>query len=157
MEQVQKLLAIFTRITTLSVLGTAIFISIFWKGVSLSVAILWQILFVSLLCSVSALPLLKEAKTKKQLIIRNVVTYLYVNLVVMSCGYIFGWYLWEQLPMVLGMLLLILFVTLAVSFIPYHKEKELADKMTEKLARRRSNHSSNSEKPAERQSNTSSN
>jgi hypothetical protein len=143
MEQGQKLLAVFTRITTLSTLGTAIFISIFWKGASLSVAILWQILFVSLLCSVSALPYLREAKTKKQLLIRNILSYLYVNLVVMGCGYMFGWYLWEQIPMVLGMLLTILLITLAVSFIPYHKDKKLADKMTEKLARRRSNTSSN--------------
>jgi hypothetical protein len=143
MEQFQKLLAVFTRITTLSMLGTAIFISIFWKGVSLSVDILWQILSVSLLCSLSYLLWFKDAKTKKQILFRNILTYLYVNVVVMGCGYVFGWYLWEQLPMVLGMLLLILSITLAVSFIPYHKDKELAEKMTEKLAGRRSNTSSN--------------
>jgi hypothetical protein len=143
MEQFQKLLAIFTRITTLSVMGTAVFISIFWEGASLSVAILWQILAVSLLCSLAALLWIKEVKTKKQLLFRNIISYLYVNVVVMGCGFAFGWYLWEQLPMVLGMLLLILLITLAVSIIPYYKDKELADKMTEKLSERQSNTSSN--------------
>jgi hypothetical protein len=142
MELYQKLLSIFTRITTLTVLGSAIFISIFWKEATLSVAILWQILAVSLLCSLAALLWIKEVKTKKQLLFRNVISYLYVNLVVMGCGFTFGWYLWEQLPMVLGMLLTILLITVAVSFIPYHKDKELADKMTEKLSERQSNTSS---------------
>jgi hypothetical protein len=137
MELLKEMFTVFTRIATLTLIGSATFISIFWENAELSVIILWEILAVSVLCSLVTLLWRKEAKTKRQLLMRSIISYLYVNVVVMGCGYLFEWYYWEQIPMVLGMLLLILLITLAVSFIPYHKDKNLADKMNEKLQQRK--------------------
>ena len=51
MRILKELMFTFSAITTCTVIGAAVFISIFWKNSELSKAILWQIIICSLLCT----------------------------------------------------------------------------------------------------------
>lgn len=119
---------------------TATYISVFFDdGFRYGVELLWQILTVSFVCSLSeiifAMPDGKEM-SKIQWIIRWVLCYIYVNIVVLSCGLRFGWFAPESLPMVIGMLVCIAAVFLFVYAVVYFKDVKTADQMNQKLLER---------------------
>lgn len=108
-------------------------------GIQFGVEILWQILTVSFLCSLSeiifATPDGKEM-SKTQWIVRWILCYIYVNVVVLGCGFYFGWYLPESMPMVVGMLVCIAAVFAFVYGVTYYMDVRTADQMNQKLLER---------------------
>lgn len=119
---------------------TATYISVFFDGgYRYGVELLWQILLVSFVCSLSELFFgMPEGKefTKKQWIVRWVMCYIYVNIVVLGCGFHFGWFAPESIPMVIGMLVCIAAVYLFVYVMVYFKDVKMADQMNQKLLER---------------------
>lgn len=119
---------------------TATYISVFFDGgYRYGVELLWQILLVSFVCSLSELFFgMPEGKefTKKQWIVRWVLCYIYVNIVVLGCGFHFGWFAPESIPMVIGMLVCIAAVYLFVYVMVYFKDVKMADQMNQKLLER---------------------
>ncbi len=118
----------------------AIYISVLGgNDVSFGVEMLWQILIVSFIGSLSELFFVKPEEkefTKKSLIIRMILCYIYVNIVVLGCGFSFGWFLPESVPMVVGMLICIAAVYLFVFVVVYYRDMKMAVQMNQKLMER---------------------
>ena len=90
---IQNFLAVYMRVVTLVVFVSAVYIVVFcgWKT-ELNVTILWEILGVSFLTSlgsVIAFPVSDSEKeiSKQAMLIRNLLYFLFVNMVVLGCGF----------------------------------------------------------------------
>lgn len=153
MGKIKEFVYAFTHITTLVVLATAIYIAVFWGKIEVESYILWQILGVSFICSLVALFKEKEDASKKQTILLLILRYLYVNIVVLTSGFLFEWFYFDNVFMVIGMLIMIAVVYLVISVWIYYKEKATADKMTvmltEKLQERQKEPTAELEKQSE--------
>lgn len=132
-KKIKSLFFCFAFVTTFVVFVTAAYISIFWGSVSLGVEILWQILFVSFLCSLGILIYPEREVSTRLSILITVLHYIEVNTVVMSCGIWFGWFYADNLPMVFGMLFIIALVFVLVSVIMWNRNKQIAARMNERL------------------------
>lgn len=133
-------LEIFVRITTGIVFVAAVFITIFWgKDCELGVKILFQILIVGAICSLGSLILPdwdgKEV-SKKALIIRKIVYYIFVNVVVLGCGFYFEWFYFSRWEMVAGMEAAIAAVFFVVTMCCYWSDTKTAEKMNKRLMER---------------------
>ncbi len=139
MNKIKEILNTFAYVTTAVVFGTAVFINIFWKNTELSVTILWEILFVSLLCSFGNLFYYcknsesKETLTKQQLVIRMVLHYFYINVIVIGSGLVFDWFYWYRIDMMGAMVVIILVIFVSIWFINLQRDKKLAIQLNERL------------------------
>lgn len=134
MKKLKDLLFAFVCITTGVTFVTAVYITVFWPQARLEVDILWQILFVSFLCSVGIcmFPEHQEAN-KKRTIILYFLSYLEINVIVLGCGFWFEWFNADNIWMVVGMEVAIAFVFLLVSAALWNWNKRLAVEMNGKL------------------------
>lgn len=114
MRVLKELMFTFSAITTCTVIGAAIYISIFWKNPELSSAILWQIIVCSLLCTLGNLLFRKEPKSRRLYYGIVFLHYLYINTVVLLSGLYFEWFYLNNIQMVLSMLLMIACIFLIV-------------------------------------------
>lgn len=135
LKKIKTLFFCFACVTTFVVLVTAVYISIFWKQASLGVEILWQILFVSFLCSLGILIYPQREVRARTAIVITLLHYAQVNAVVLGCGLWFGWFYADNVPMVLGMLFIIAVVFVLVSVVMWTRDKRIARQMNERLKR----------------------
>lgn len=139
---IQNFLTIYMRVVTLVVFVSAVYIVIFWgRKAELDVTILWEILGVSFftsLGSIFAFPVSDSEKeiSKKAMLIRNLFYFLFVNVVVLGCGFWFDWFYLSDWRMITGMEGSILFVYFSVVAISYYMESRVADRMNRKLKER---------------------
>ncbi len=136
-KRLRGVLSLFTKITTLVVIVTAIYIMIFWgEGTVLGVKILWQIIFVSGICALGFLILPDSEQkevSKASMLLRYIALFIYVNIVVMGSGIYFEWFYISNWKMILGMLACIVIVFVIISSVSYFVDNKLAEKMNEKL------------------------
>lgn len=134
MERIKGAWNTFVCVTTLVVLASAVYITVFWKGAMLRVDILWQILGTSLVCSLGMLAINPDgSSSRKRMLVSNILYYLYVNGVVLCAGFVFEWFYISSLPMMAGMLTLIAVVFICVKMIFYLRDRALAAKMMARL------------------------
>jgi len=102
--------------------------------VELDVSLLWQIMFVSFLCSLGTLmyPEKRIDGRKRRLLV--FLHYVEVNAVVLGFGIYFHWFSIQYLPHVIGMLVIINIVFLCVSMVEWRRAKEMAELMNRRLA-----------------------
>lgn len=134
MKKLRDMLFIFVCVTTCVLLVTALYITVFWSHVTLGVEILWQILFVSFLCSAANAFFLEREASGTLLVVFHVLRYVMTNGIVLGCGFWFGWFYADNLPMVLAMVLSIAVVFVIVSVIAWKRGKQQAALMNERLA-----------------------
>ena len=134
------LFEIFSRIVTGVTFVTAVYIVIFWgDDTNLSVAILWQILLVSALCSLGTLLLYNyEEKniSKKSMFLRTCIAFAYVNVIVLASGWYFQWFSFQNWEMVAGMEVCIIGVFLSITIISMLTAQKTADAMNARLKER---------------------
>lgn len=133
MARVKVLFDVFTKVTTCVVLGVAIYCQIFFPGGRFDINMLWQLLLVSFLTSAGTLMYTDEIK-KNSMKLRCILHYLMVNVIVVCCGIWFQWFHVDNLPQVIGMLILIAAVFLTVSAVSWKKVSKEADLMNRRLA-----------------------
>ncbi|MDE6662817.1 MAG: DUF3021 family protein [Lachnospiraceae bacterium] len=133
MKKLENLLFTFVCVTSCVVFATAVYITIFWPQAKFGVEIIWQILSVSFLTSLGVCFYPKKEVSSKVALVRNILYYIYVNVVVLGCGIWFGWFYADNLPMVLGMLILIALVFILVSIAIWNRAKRMAILMNERL------------------------
>ena len=130
----------FMIITVLVLFVSASYISIFYGlDVHVTVKLLWQILFVSFLASLSHIFFRTEqgrTLSKNAYYIRWLLCYIYVNAAVLSFGWMFEWFDISSLPMVVGMLIAILFVFLAVATFVLWMDTKTSEEINRKLQER---------------------
>ncbi|MBA4687822.1 DUF3021 family protein [Candidatus Galacturonibacter soehngenii] len=139
MGKIKSIINTFSYITTCVIIGTAIYIKVFWQNTQLTVDILWQILSVSLLCSLGNVLYfdnhkeLDEKSLKKRFLIRIIVHYLYINCIVIGFGLIYEWFYLDRIDMMVSIFIMILFIFILIWFTNFLRDKELAEQLNEKL------------------------
>ncbi len=132
-ERIKVVLTTFCYVTTCVVCGTVIFINIFFENPDIGPEILWQILFVSFLCSVGTCIYPDREMSGRELAVRIGIHYLIVNVVVLGCGRRYQWFHAGNPAMVIGMLLTIAAIFGIVSCVMWHQTKQETKKLNEKL------------------------
>lgn len=139
MAQKRSILNTFAYITTGVVFGAAVFISIFEGNSTISVDILWEILGISFLSSMGNFIYYSNNEerystwTKRQLMIRTILHYLYINAIVLGSGLAFHWFYWYRIDMMAVMIAIILVVFALIWSINFFHDKKLAIQLNEKL------------------------
>lgn len=133
MRRLKELAAIFTRVTTGIVIASTIFIGIFFGFDLVTGNILWQVLACALICTLGSLIYPSKELSKNVMAILTVIYYIYINIIVLGCGLLFGWFNIRRLGMVIMMLILIALVFIVVWGISIYKSKRLADEMNRRL------------------------
>lgn len=119
----------FVYVVTMVVFASAVCITVFWGDSTL----LWEILFVSFLCSLGTLIYPEKPVSKKAIWLLRILHYVLVNVVVLGCGIWFEWFYADNLLMVLGMLLSIAVIFVLVSLIVWKRAAHTAELMNERL------------------------
>lgn len=140
MKRLESMLVLFEKITVGIVFVTAIYIPVFygWDD-EIYADILWQILFLSAVCALGSiiLPLEGEKElSRKALLIRIILYYIYVNAVVLGLGFLYRWFTFRNGLQVLGMELAIAFVFGMIWLIVYWSQCQEAKRMNQKLKER---------------------
>lgn len=134
LKRLKDVCYVFACVTTCVTFVTAVYIKVFWaQQVSLDKDILWQILFVSFLCSLGILIYPEREVSGRATVLLYILHYIEVNIVVLGCGIWFQWFLPNDLPMVLGMVILIALVFILVSVITWNRNRKMADLMNRRL------------------------
>jgi len=140
MKRLKSMAEFFEKITTGILFVTAIYIPAFYGwDEALHVKILWQILLLSVVCTLGSIimPLGEEKEvSRNSMLIRHSLYYIYINVVVLALGYLFGWFSFQNAGQVFGMLLAIAFVYIAVALVCYWIQLREAEKINRKLKER---------------------
>lgn len=139
-KHLQQMVDMFFKITTGIIFVAAAYVTVFWgtEG-NINFGILWQILGVSALCSLGTLFLICDGGreiSKSAMLIRTIMDFLWVNIIVLFCGFQFEWYDSDNWKMIMGMETCIIVVFLLVTLANYFSEYRTAEKMNEKLKER---------------------
>lgn len=140
MKRLEAMAAIFVKVAAGILFVTAVYIPVFYGwDLELHADILWQILFLSAVCTLGSiiLPLEGEREvSRKTMFIRIVGYYIYINAAVLGFGFLFGWFVFRNGPQVLGMEVAIAFVYIVVYIVSYWFQSREAKRMNEKLKER---------------------
>ena len=140
-EKLKMLMDIFGKVTFGVLIAAAVFISVFGGfDAQISVKILWQILAVSAVCSVPVLMFDSSKElSKKGMFARQLLYFIFVNIVVLGLGKLFEWFSFQNFSMVLFMEVLIIAVYAVVNIICYLSDRADAQSMNEKLLEMKKN------------------
>ena len=112
--KIKNLINVFSKITICVLVASAAYITAFWGwNAQISVQILWQILVVSAVCSIPILMYPRDGEkelSKKGMIVRQILYFIYVNIAVLGLGRLFGWFYFTNMKMLAFMEALIVFV-----------------------------------------------
>lgn len=140
LECLKWVLHYFPVITVVVMIVSAGYVTFFWGAdENVSIALLWQILLVSLICSGSPLFFCQRKPKemgKGEFWFRWVLCYIYVNVVVLGFGIGFKWFEPSKLPMVIGMLLAIAIAFVIIAGFVFLVDMKTADAMNQKLKER---------------------
>ena len=140
-EKMKLLLDIFGKITAGVLMAAAANITIFWgTEAKISAMILWQVLIVSAVCSVPVLLFAADngkELSKRGMFVRQLLYFLFVNVVVLGLGSLFDWFEFRNVSMVLVMEAMIIAVYALVNVVSYLSDRAAAQNMNEKLQERR--------------------
>jgi len=132
-KKLKTLLFTFACVTTCVVFVTAVYTAVFWPRASFGSGILWQILFVSLLCSLGIYIYPEREVSKRAALLLHFGHYLVVNVVVLGCGIWFEWFYADNFWMVSGMVAAIALVFFLVSAVLWKRDRQMAVLMNERL------------------------
>lgn len=133
-KRMVELLLTFCMITTGSVFVCAVYNKIFWPyDSSLDEDILWQLLALAFLCSMGNFLHPYKEISRRRVMAEKILHYLYINAVVLGCGYGFGWIDKDNVSMLLVMLLGILLVFVVVSFVVWRLHARESENLNWKL------------------------
>lgn len=136
MERLRFVVKLFTMITSGVLLSSAVYITLFWgTQTDISIMVLWQILGSSALCSLCGFCYTfgKKEPSKREMLIRNIISFAYVNAVVLGCAFGFEWIRDKDPRMIAVMELSIIIVFAGVYSANYISDCREADKMNRKL------------------------
>ena len=126
-KRLYAMMSLYAKITTGILFVAAVYISV-------------QILGLAGACTLGSLLLPADGEqevSKKSMLARIVGYYVYVNVIVLLCGFLFGWFSFGNWKQVLGMVMAIAFVYLAVGVLSSWLEYREAERMNRKLEGRK--------------------
>lgn len=123
---------VFTKVVTCVTFGVAIYCMIFFPQVRFGVEMFWQMLLVSFLTSAGTL-LYTDDIRQKNMKIMCVIHYVIVNIIVIGCGLWFEWFYIDNLPQMVGIVVMVALVFLTVAAVSWKKALLMADLMNQRL------------------------
>lgn len=140
MEFFKRFLDYFSRIVTLILCFSSLYILFFWGADALiNISYIWGVLALSAFCTFASLifPLAarKGEISKLKMIFLQVVFFLVINVAVFITGFLCKWFSFEYKIMLIGMELVIIVVFILVNVISYIADSKTAKKMNERLTR----------------------
>lgn len=115
-------------------IAVAVFISVFYPGASLSVALLWQILACSIICALGNIMWWTDKQlSRMEILIRIFLHYLYINVVVFGSALVFDWINYDSIAMVISMFFMILVIFIVVFLESRYHDKKMSDLMNKRL------------------------
>ena len=140
-EKMKLLLDIFGKITAGVLMAAAAYITIFLgTEAKISAMILWQVLIVSAVCSVPILLFAADngkELSKRGMFVRQLLYFLFVNVVVLGLGRRFEWVELRNLGLVAVMEALLIAVYALVNLVRSLSERSVAQDMNERLRKMR--------------------
>lgn len=129
-----ELLLTFCMVTTGSVFVCAVYNKIFWPhDAFLHADILWQLLALALMCSLGNFIHPYREVSSRRVMVDKGLHYLYINAVVLGCGYGFGWMDKGNALMLIVMMFGILLVFAVVSFVIWRLHARESENLNRKL------------------------
>lgn len=138
MDTLRLIAKLFVIISSCVLLTAAAYITFFWGiDTTVSIKVLWQILGSSALCSLCGLFYAsgKKEPSKKSMLIRNILSFLYVNTVVLTCAFAFEWIRNREPLMITVMEISIIAVFATVYLTNYFSDRREAERMNRILSR----------------------
>ena len=138
-ECIKMVMHYFTIITVTIMVVAASYVTVFWgTHANVEITLLWQILFVALLCSFSCLFFGTRQKglSRKQFWLRWGICFVYVNIVVLGFGVSFDWFEPSSLPMLIGMMVAIVVAFGMIATIIFLMDLKTTDEINQKLRER---------------------
>lgn len=133
-KRIVELLLTFCMVTTGSVFVCAVYNKIFWPhDTLLSADILWQLLALAFMCSLGNFIHPYREISRRWALAGMGMHYLYINAVVLGCGYGFGWMDKGNALMLIVMVLGILFVFVVVFFVICRLHTKESENLNRKL------------------------
>lgn len=125
------------KITIGVLFSSASFITLCWgREADLQIELLWQIIFVSLMCSLGILVDPTDGKrevSKIGMITRHIIYFVYVNACVLGFGSVFEWFMFSDWKMVVLMEILIVIVFALITLVSYLNDAKTAQNMNNRL------------------------
>lgn len=133
-EYIKNTLYAFCLVNTGSMLGAALFISIFYSREIKYDNILWRIASISLIIAIINTALFSKDKlSKKEFMLRTILHYILVNIVVIGSAYIFEW-INNSMSQIISLIIIILAVYVFVFLLTYQSDKQAAEKLNERIS-----------------------
>lgn len=133
-KRIVELLLTFCMVTTGSLCVCAVYVNIFWPhDTFLKVDILWQLLALAFMCSLGNFLHPYREISRRRMAVNKCLHYLYINVVVVGCGYRFEWIEKENFFMPVVMILGILLVFSVVSFVVWRLHARESENLNQKL------------------------
>lgn len=134
MEFLKKTLITFVLTVAGITISAALFISIFARHWEFSIQLLWQIIAMSAVCSLGNLIFYSKWEiSKRQMKIRLVCHYLYINVIVFGGAILMRWLNPAHILQILVMLLLSLSVYVGITTANFKREKKTAEEFNTRL------------------------
>ena len=133
-KRMVELLLTFCMVTTGSVFVCAAYNNIFWpQGTLLDSNILWQLLAMAFVCSLGNFIHPYREISRRRATFNKGLHYVYINVVVLGCGYGFGWMDIENICMFAAMVMGILIVFAIVYFVIWRLHKRDSENLNRML------------------------
>ena len=136
-NKIKVLIDLYAKITLGVLFAAAFYISVLWGfNAQISVRILWQIPIVSAVCTVPILMFPTDGErelSKKGMLIRRIIYFVFVNCSVLGLGWLFGWFIIEKPETVALMECMIIVVYVIVNAVCYINDNAAARNMNRKL------------------------
>jgi hypothetical protein len=136
MDYIKKTVLTFGLILAGTTISTTLFITLFVPGWEFTIFLLWQIIIVSGVCSLGNLIYYSRGElSKRQMRIRIVLHYLYINAIVLGGAFLWQWIKPGSAVQLLVMLLLIAMVYAVITAWSFKMEEKTARDFNEQLRR----------------------
>ncbi len=134
MEYIKSILKTFVYVLAGITVCTAIFISVFIKDTKFPILLLWQMIGMAAICSTGNLIYYTKAiLSKRQMKIRIVCHYFFINLVVFTGAIFWDWITPGMIPQFVVMLLQTAIVYTAVMMVNFHQQVKDAESFNRRL------------------------
>ena len=134
MQYCKAVLKTFFYVLSGSILSTTVFITIFFPDLLFSIKLIWEVIAMSVLTSLGPILFIsKHEITKKQMKIRQIIHYIYINIIVVGNALLCGWIEIGEIIQVGTLLLMIASVFFGVNAAMFKQEKKTAESMNERL------------------------
>lgn len=134
METLNKYLRTFFLVLSGCTISSTIFITIFVRDLEFNVVLLWEIIVMAAICTLGNLIYFSRSEiSKKQMKVRMILHYFYINTVVLGCAFLFGWIAAGYFVQFLVILILIAAVYFGVMSVNFQKEEKAAENMNKVL------------------------